>query len=78
MTSRFTGKSFSSKDEMRIADIVFKSHGSSVKAEQLARNMADKITDVDKALARAYAAQDANEHGLAAIFFIRYGQLGGR
>lgn len=63
------------KDAMRIADIVRKSKGNLSKAMQLASTMATRITHADKALRRARAAEDVNEHKLAAIFFVRYGQL---
>lgn len=66
---------FEAKDQMRIADILRKSKGSVTKARQLASNMARAITKSDKALRRARAAEDVNEHCLANIFFIRYTDL---
>lgn len=76
--SNFSNRTFDSKDEMRIADIVTKSKGSAFKAEQLAHNMADKITDCDKALRRGLAAEMIGELKIARVFFARYGALGGR
>lgn len=66
---------FEMKDAKRIADILTKSKGSLSKALQLASVMATRITHADKALRRARAAEDVNEHKIAAIFFVRYGQL---
>jgi len=69
---------FESKDAMRIADIVRKSKGVATKALALAQQMANAITKVDKAHRRAMAATAVGQHALAAVFFVRFGQLGGR
>jgi hypothetical protein len=66
---------YDTKDAMRIAAIIVKSKGSLAKALQLTGNMANAITHSDKALRRARAAEDVNEHKLAALFFVRYGEL---
>lgn len=63
------------KDVSRIQGIVTRSRGSERKARQLAQQMADAITDVSKARRRAFAATALKMHDLAAIFYIRYGQL---
>ena len=65
------------KDLKRIEDIVWKAEGRSWKAQQLARQMANAIKDRYKAYRRAKAAEALRQHDLAAIFYIRYGQLVG-
>ena len=70
-----TNTYFESKDARRIADILTKSKGQAHKAIQFASNMAKAITKSDKALRRAAAADAAGQHQLAAIFYVRYGQL---
>lgn len=64
-----------SKDDMRINDIIRKSGGDSAKAEALARTMASRITDYYKAIRRASAAQSAGRSDLAQIFKDRSRQL---
>ncbi len=60
------------KDTQRIEDIVWRAEGRSWKAQQLAQQMANAIKD-------RMAATALGQHDLAAIFYIRYGQLqGGR
>jgi hypothetical protein len=66
---------YDAKDEKRILDIITKSYGNKNKAQQLAQNMANKITDASKALRRANAAEDHNYHDLAEIFYKRYNEL---
>jgi hypothetical protein len=77
MEMKMKTNNFEAKDATRIADIVRKSNGDPRKAQQLASNMAKAITKADKALRRAYAAQDAGENTLAAFFFVRYRELSG-
>lgn len=67
-----------SKDEMRISDIVKKSAGNTGKILDLARRMANSITDGYKALRRARAAESENYHEMASIFFKRAMELGAR
>jgi hypothetical protein len=57
-----------SKDDMRINDIIRKSAGDNTKAHALARTMASRITDHYKAVRRAKAAQSAGRSDLAQIF----------
>ena len=64
-----------SKDDMRINDIIRKSGGDSSKAEALARTMASRITDYYKAVRRASAAQSAGRSDLAQIFRDRSKEL---
>ena len=64
-----------SKDDMRINDIIRKSGGDSAKAEALARTMASRITDYYKAIRRASAAQSAGRSDLAQIFKDRSKEL---
>lgn len=66
---------FEPKDAMRINNLVRKAEGRSWKKISLAHQMADSIKDSDKALRRARAAQAANEHEVASIFFVRFGRL---
>lgn len=76
--------SFDSKDEMRIQDLLSKAQMSSPNSlsplgrmSELARQMANKITDKEKAFRRYSAAEDMNFHDVALIFYKRYKQLGG-
>lgn len=69
-------EAFDAKDEMRIRDIVSKSGGDESKQVSLATSMAKLITDPDKALRRADAADDAGLDDLAKIFKARAKQLG--
>lgn len=64
-----------SKDEMRISDIVKKAKGDKSKELQLARLMADKIKDFDKAIRRGRAADDAKKKNLAEVFYKRAKEL---
>jgi hypothetical protein len=64
-----------SKDDMRINDIIRKAGGDKSKAEALARTMASRITDYYKAIRRASAAQSAGRSDLAQIFIDRSMQL---
>lgn len=91
--SRFTGQDFSygedfdAKDAMRISDLLVKSRSDS-HAMQLANQMANAITDPEKALRRANAAHDANTKAIfgspkkalarqiANVFYTRYLELG--
>jgi len=72
---------FDSKDLRRVRDIVSKAAGGSTsmnernKELQLTEQMARSIKDVQKALRRANAATAIGRHDLAAIFFVRYGEL---
>ncbi len=66
------GREYDAKDEMRIRDIVSKAAGSRSKIIQLTTTMANKITDKDKALRRARAAEEDNYHEIANIFYKRY------
>jgi hypothetical protein len=66
-----------SKDTMRVDDIIVKAGGRwNEKAEQLTKQMAKSIDDGYKALRRGLAAQEENYHAMAKIFFLRAGQLG--
>jgi endonuclease III len=66
-----------SKDTMRIEDIITKAGGDwNEKAKSLARQMAKAITDKYKAYRRGLAAENENWHEMARIFFLRAGQLG--
>lgn len=65
-----------SKDTMRIQDIVRKAAGSEYKAQTLASTMCKLIKDSYKALRRARAAERENQHKLADIFFKRATELG--
>lgn len=65
-----------SKDTMRIKDIVSKAAGNVEKAKKLAETMCKLITDKWKALRRARAADMENEHDLAEIFIQRAKELG--
>lgn len=65
-----------SKDIMRIQDIVAKSAGNAVKAKKLAETMCKLITDKWKALRRARAAEREGEPDLADIFTHRAKELG--
>jgi hypothetical protein len=69
---------FEAKDERRISDLLRKANGDRYREGALARQMAAAIRDAAKALRRARAAEDVNAHNVAAIFFARYGALGGR
>lgn len=63
------------KDEMRINDIVRKAGGDKEKAAGLARTMASRITDRDKAYRRAQAARHAGHSELASVFMDRMKEL---
>lgn len=63
------------KDEMRIQGLIKRSKGDYDKMLQLATNMAQSITDTDKALRRANAAKRAYQYEVAGIFQYRYRQL---
>ena len=65
-----------SKDIMRIKDIVRKAAGDDFKAKSLATTMCKLIKDSYKALRRARAAERENEQDLADIFFKRATELG--
>ena len=65
-----------SKDTMRIKDIVRKAAGDEFKAKSLAQTMCRLIKDSYKALRRARAAERENEQDLADIFFKRATELG--
>jgi hypothetical protein len=65
-----------SKDTMRIKDIVRKSNGSPSKAKQLANQMCNAIKDKWKALRRARAADMEKRSDLADIFIKRATELG--
>lgn len=67
---------FDNKDKFRIEDIVEYSKGDKDKATRLAQNMANKITDGNKALRRAAAAVSLGYKNLASIFKYRANQLG--
>ncbi len=58
-----------SKDTMRIQDIVKKAAGNAEKAKKLAETMCKLITDRFKALRRARAAEREGEYDLADIFY---------
>ena len=64
-----------SKDTMRIQDIMRKAAGNFSKAIQLATTMGKLITDKYKALRRARAAEREGYPELADIFFRRYAEL---
>ena len=64
-----------SKDEMRISDIITKADGDKAKESQLAKLMADKIKDFDKAIRRGRAAEQKKKKHLADIFFKRAKEL---
>jgi len=66
---------YDDKDLYRIQDILDKSKNNPQKRTALARNMANKITDWDKALRRGYAAKSLNLDGIAELFFMRAKQL---
>jgi hypothetical protein len=74
----FLNEAFEPKDEKRISDIITKADGDTAKAESLARSMANKITDPDKALRRAEAAEDQGVDFLAKIFYDRAAELGAK
>ena len=65
-----------SKDTMRIQDIVRKSAGNASKAKALASQMCNAIKDRFKALRRARAAERENQPDLADIFIKRATELG--
>lgn len=65
---RELNEAFDPKDEERILDIVRKAAGNPTKADNLARAMANKITDYAKAIRRQEAAEAAGEDSLARIF----------
>jgi hypothetical protein len=65
-----------SKDTMRIKDIVRKSNGDENKQLSLARQMANSITDQWKAMRREYAAIQENLPRIARIFRQRAVELG--
>lgn len=68
-----------SKDTMRVEDIIRKAGGDwNEKAKNLARQMANAITDAAKAIRRARAAEEDNWHEMASIFFGRAAQLATR
>lgn len=67
--------SYEAKDLKRIEDIVWRAAGRSWKAQQLAQQMANSIKDRYKAFRRAKAAAALKQHDLAAIFYVRYGEL---
>ena len=69
-------EAYEQKDQQRIEDIVTKSGGDINKAESLAKSMAAKITDYEKAKRRAEAAQDFMPK-IAPIFYERAKELGG-
>ena len=69
-------KQVTSKDVMRITDIVRKSDGNKSKALSLAEQMAKSITDGFKALRRARAAEAERQKEIADIFFQRALELG--
>lgn len=66
---------YDAKDEKRIQDIMTYSKGSMSKALQLAQVMANKITDYDKCIRRANAAEADNYHNIANVFYKRALQL---
>lgn len=68
------------KDEMRINDIISKSHGNKAKENQLAQIMATRITGLEKAEARYNAAVDilGIESDIAQIFAKRAQELGSK
>lgn len=66
---------YDDKDLYRIQDILDRSKNNPQKRTALARNMANKITDWDKALRRGYAAKSLNLDGIAELFFMRAKQL---
>lgn len=68
---------YDAKDEQRITDMVAQANGSPEKLTQLARNMANKIGDADKAMRRGHAAEADNYHGIAELFFGRAAELTG-
>jgi hypothetical protein len=65
-----------SKDIMRIKDIVRKAEGNAYKAKKLAATMCKLITDKWKALRRARAAEREGQSDLADIFTKRATELG--
>lgn len=65
-----------SKDIMRIQDIVRKSAGNAYKAKKLAETMCKLITDKWKAVRRARAAEREGESELADVFMQRAKELG--
>jgi len=65
-----------SKDIMRIQDIMRKSEGNMYKAKKLAETMCKLITDKWKALRRARAAEREGQPDLADIFTHRAKELG--
>lgn len=64
------------KDDKRIADIIAKSNGDNSKAMNLSKVMANKITSVSKAEARAEAAYSVDRSDLGDIFANRAKELG--
>ncbi len=68
----------SAKDEMRINDIITKAKGDKNKEKQLAQNMADKITGIEKIEARYNAAVDilGIDSEIAQIFAKKAKELG--
>jgi len=67
---------FLPKDTMRIDGIIAGGKGDKAHEELLARRMAAKITDPNKAYRRARAAEDQNYHHVAGHFFDRATALG--
>ena len=64
-----------SKDTMRIQDIIKKAAGNMWKAKQLAETMCKLITTKAKAFRRGRAADMEKQHDLAIIFFRRAAEL---
>ena len=62
--------------EKRINDILYKKAvGDEQKQIKLAKTMADKITDIDKAYGRYLVSEDLNAPHLAKIFLNRFKEL---
>ncbi len=66
---------YDAKDMKRIDDMAAKAGGDKWKMKDLARQMANSITDADKAFRRGRAAEEENYHDIADIFFARGRQL---
>jgi len=63
------------KDKTRVLGIVDRANGIVSKETQLAQNMANAITTINKAIERARAAKDLNKDNIAKVFFNRILEL---
>ncbi len=64
-----------SKHKLRVTDIVKRAKGDIEKEKSLARTMAKKIMDVDKAYGRYLVAEELQNDHLGKIFLSRFKEL---